>query len=437
MCKNIPAPFRQKTAHDNLFASFAMIATGVFLFAFCCLSPAFADKEKLLQSYDAAVASAHPLATQAGIDILEHGGNAFDAAIAVSATLAVVEPYSSGIGGGGFWLLHDAARDKNIMLDGRERAPLAARRDMYLDKQGEVIQGASVTGPLSAGIPGVPAALDHMARKYGQLPLSVTLAPAIKLAREGFPVDAYYQRMASFRLQEMQRYTMTRAVFLSGGEIPEVGTLIRQPDLADTLKTLAEQGRKGFYEGSVAWEIVRAVRRAGGIWTMKDLATYEVVERTPVTEFYKGIKLVTATLPSSGGLVLSEMLNILSAYDVDSLDEVQRTHLLVEVMRRAYRDRAKFMGDTDFVDVPADMLLSEQYTRGLIKSIDIKQATESAALGAVALPGGDGTDTTHFSIVDQQGNRVSATLSINYPFGSCFVAGSSGVLLNDEMDDFP
>jgi gamma-glutamyltranspeptidase/glutathione hydrolase len=384
----------------------------------------------------AAVASAHPLATQAGIDILNQGGNAFDAAIAVTATLAVVEPYSSGLGGGGLYLLQQAADDHYIMIDARERAPLRADKDMFLDESGNVIAGASIDGTLSAAIPGIPAALVHLAEKYGKLPLSQSLAPAISLAREGFAVDEYYQRMAGFRLKALQQNKAASDIFLQQGDVPALNHKIVQADLAKTLELIAADGFSGFYENALAWQMTRDVRKNGGLWTIKDLATYQVKERSPDVTIYKGMKLVSASLPSSGGLVLSEILGILSEFDIDKMDEAQRIHYIVEAMRRAYRDRAEYMGDPDFIEVPVDYLESELHIKQLAASIDRRLATPSSALRPVAQPDGIGTDTTHFSIIDRQGNKVSATLSINYPFGSCFVAKGTGVLLNDEMDDF-
>jgi gamma-glutamyltranspeptidase / glutathione hydrolase len=383
-----------------------------------------------------AIASAHPLATQAGITILEQGGNAFDAAIAVTAALAVVEPYSSGIGGGGFYLLHQAANDKQVMIDARERAPLRAHKDLYLDEQGEVVPDVSITGALSAGIPGIPAALVHLAGNYGKLSLSQTLAPAIQYATEGFPVDEYYQRMAGFRLKALQHNSAASAIFLQQGEVPALGYMIVQQDLAKTLKNIAVAGISGFYENELAWKMVRDVRKNGGIWTMKDLATYEVKQRSPEITIYKGMKLVSASLPSSGGLVLSEILQMLAEFDLEKMDEAQRIHVIAETMRRAYRDRAQYMGDPDFIEVPVDYLVSEFHIRRLARSISLSKATPSASLDPVAQPSGKGSDTTHFSVVDREGNKVSATLSINYPFGSCYVAEGTGVLMNDEMDDF-
>ena len=384
----------------------------------------------------AAVASAHPLATDAGIEILQQGGNAFDAAVAVTATLSVVEPYSSGLGGGGFWLLHIKNKNRDVMIDGREVAPLAATHNMFLDKSGEVIPGASINGPLSAGIPGVPAAIDHIATHYGRLPLSTSLAAAIKYAREGFKTNAHYQRMASFRKKHLNATTDAAEIFLNDGKAPEPGTLIVQTDLANTLSTIAAQGAGGFYQGEIATRLVSSVRQNGGIWSTLDLSRYRVVEREPIRGSYKGMQVVSAAPPSSGGVAIMEMLNILSGLDYEKQTSADRKHLMVEAMRRAYRDRAEYLGDTDFVDVPVDRLVSMKYANAIAADIRPDQATPSNQLAAVAAGVNKATDTTHFSIIDKDGNRVAATLSINYPFGSCFVAEGTGVLLNDEMDDF-
>ena len=329
-----------------------------------------------------AVASAHPLATRAGMTILENGGNAFDAAVAISAALAVVEPYSSGIGGGGFWLLHRAADGKQVMIDGRERAPLAADRDMYLDKEGEVVPGLSMDGPLSAAIPGEPAALAHLAEHYGLLPLARVLAPAIDLAENGFEVDDYYQRMAGFRLKALQRFPDSRRIFLVDGEVPESGDVIRQPELADTLRALADRGAPGFYDGPVADRLIEGVRAAGGIWSPEDLMNYRVIERQPVRFNYRDVQITAAPPPSSGGVALATMLNILQGYPLSQLDEPERVHLIVEAMRRAYRDRADYLGDPDFVQVPVDKLIHPLYAVGLRASIRHDRATPSSALPA-------------------------------------------------------
>ncbi|MCW8890779.1 MAG: gamma-glutamyltransferase, partial [Sedimenticola sp.] len=321
-----------------------------------------------------------------------------------------------------------------VMLDGRERAPLAAHRDLYLDPQGEVIPGLSVNGPLSAGIPGQPAALAHLARQYGRLTLAQTLAPAIQIARTGFPVDAHYQRMARWRLEQLKRWPDAQRQFLVAGEVPELGYLIKQPELAATLSEMAAHGHDGFYRGDVAERLVQGVTQAGGIWSLEDLDSYQVLERKPIRGEYRGMKITSAAPPSSGGIVLVSMLNQLAQFEFETLTPVQQKHLVIEVMRRAYRDRAEYLGDPDFVSIPVKRLIEPDYAAGLTRSIQWDAATPSRLQPTTELS--EGQDTTHYSIIDSEGNRVSATLSINYPFGSCFVVPGTGILLNDEMDDF-
>ena len=407
----------------------------IFLFLVFSNSLFAASENKPSQ---AAIASAHPIATQAGFEILEQGGNAFDAAVAVSATLAVVEPYSSGIGGGGFWLLHDNKTKKDIMIDGRETAPLKATRNMYLDENGNVVPGLSVDGALAAGIPGEPAALIHIAKKYGRLSLAQSLAPAIRAASKGFVVTEHYRRMAGFRLKALQLSEHAKdaaKIFLKNNQVPPLGYVIKQPDLAKTLKAMAKHGHKGFYAGKVAKKLVKSNNQAGGIWSLKDLKEYKIKERQPIVSEYKGYRLTSVAPPSSGGVALAEMLNILSFYNVGQLSASNRIHVIVEAMRRTYRDRAEFLGDSDYVKVPVKNLTSKNYAKSLQQKIDFEKATPSSQLKGVADTSG-GNHTTHFSILDKQGHRVAATLSVNYPFGSGFVAEGTGVLLNDEMDDF-
>ncbi|MCC6207724.1 MAG: gamma-glutamyltransferase [Gammaproteobacteria bacterium] len=396
---------------------------------------AFAQAADTQTPSAAAVASAHPLATRAGHDILQAGGNAFDAAVAVGAMLAVVEPTGSGLGGGGFWLLHRAADGREIMLDGRERAPLDAHADMYLDTDGAVIPAASINGALASAIPGTPAALAHLASQYGRLPLARSLAPAIHAAREGFPVDAHYLQLARFRLEALRRSPAAAAIFLDQGDLPKEGYILRQPDLARALESIAGHGHAGFYAGPLAQDLVDGVRAAGGIWSLRDLAGYRVVEREPVRGEYRGIRITTAAPPSSGGIALVTMLNILAGYPLEDLAAPDRAHLVIEAMRRAYRDRAVYLGDPDFTEVPMEVLLSPAYAAGLRNAIRPDRATPSAMLPGVAADA-TGTDTTHFSILDRAGNRVAATLSINLPFGAAFMPPGTGILLNNEMDDF-
>lgn len=412
-----------------------ILVSSLLLFA-CASSP-----QKSLNTATppaAAIASAHPLATKAGMKILAQGGNAFDAAVAVTAALAVVEPYSSGLGGGGFWLVHRAKDGFQTMIDGRETTPAAGHRDMYLDEEGNVIPGLSMNGPLSAGIPGVPAAMAHLADKYGNLPLNKTLASAIRYAEEGFEVDDHYRRLANFRKDVLNKSPESRRLFLDDGKVPAKGFVIKQPDLANTLKMIAKNGRDGFYKGPVARQLVRGIKSAGGIFTEADLASYQIIERKPITGEYHGVKITSAAPPSSGGIALVEMLNILSAYPLDNeekIDKATRKHLIVEAMRRAYRDRAIYLGDPDFVDVPVDLLTDQVYAAGLRASLRLDKATKSENLPGIEASK-EGFHTTHFSVLDTQGNRVSATVTVNYPFGSGFTVPGTGVLLNDEMDDF-
>lgn len=383
----------------------------------------------------AAIASAHPLATQAGHRVLDQGGNAFDAAVATAAVLSVVEPYSAGLGGGGLWLLYDARQQRWTLIDAREMAPQAAHRDMYLDAQGQPRNDKpSINGPLAAAIPGQPAAFAHIVRHYGRLPLSAVLRDAIHLARHGFRTGHLYEQRAAQRLSALQQYPTSAALFLDEGKAPAAGTLIRQPQLARTLHLLGLKGHAGFYEGEVAQALVEDVRQGGGIWTEQDLANYRIVERTPLQATYpEGVRVITPPPPSSGGIAIIQMLNILYQLDWQNLDPITRTHVIVEAMKLAYRDRATYLGDTDFVEVPIDLLTSPEYARDLAATISLDQAAPVAGQSSIPDPS---MHTTHLSVMDRHGNLVSATLSINLPFGSAFTSRQTGVLLNNEMDDF-
>jgi gamma-glutamyltranspeptidase/glutathione hydrolase len=381
------------------------------------------------------ISSAHSLATDAGHEVIARGGNAFDAAVAVSAALSVVEPYSSGLGGGGFFLLHDARSNRDVMIDARETSPAAATPAKYLDAKGELDRDKSENGPWSAGIPGLPAGLVHVAAKYGRLPLSESLAPAIRLAEKGFPV---HKRMVSSwtdRQEVMTRYAGTREVYLADGDGPEIGETFVQPQLAKTLRALAAQGNAGFYSGDVGRQLVAEVRKYGGEWTAADLTAYQVKERTPIRFRYRDWDIVTAPPPSSGGVALAEMLQVLEGWDLRKLDEPHRVHLVTEAERRAYRDRTLYLGDPDFVQVPVARLSSDDYAAGLRAGIHPDKATPSALLPGVNPPL-EGQHTTHFSIIDKDGNLASVTQTINLSYGSGLVAQGTGVLLNDEMDDF-
>ncbi len=398
----------------------------IFSFAFNC----FAESPP-----NAAVASARSLSTEAGIEILKAGGNAIDAAVAISATLAVVEPASSGLGGGGFWLIHRESDGKQVMIDGREKAPGFAYRQMYLDENDEVRRSDSLNGPKAGGIPGIPAGIVYLALNYGRLSLQKSLAPAIRYAEKGFPVTPDYQAQVRRRAEVIKQFPSSAAIFLQNGQVPKIGYKIVQSDLAKTLRSIAAHGIDGFYFGPLAKKLVGGVQQYGGIWQTKDLEDYRVLERAPFTMNYRNIKVVTGSPPSSG-MVIGQALKILEHFNLSGMDRVARAHHVIEALRRANRDRAVFLGDPDFVNIPVNKLLDENYIDGMAITIDPQKATSSDELGNT--PGLDqsGTSTTHFSVIDNEGNRVAGTLSINISFGSGFVIPGTGVLVNNEMDDF-
>ncbi len=402
---------------------------------FCLTVSSFALVAEHPKGY--AVATAHPLATRAAMDILALGGNAFDAAVAASAVLAVVEPYHSGLGGGGFWLLHQADTNKNSFIDGREVAPLAAHSAMFLSSTAKVIPNLSLDGGLAAAIPGEPAALVYLAKHYGHLPLSTSLKAAIELAEKGFVVDYQFNYFSTLedRLKQLQHFPDTAAVFLHQGKPYKVGECLKQPDLAKTLTLLAEKGRKGFYEGEVAENLVKAVNQAGGIWTLEDLQRYRLKIREPLVVDYPNLRVITAPLPSAGGVGLITMLNILQSYSLEQRSVVDRVHYIVEAMRLAFWQRSQFLADPAFEKVPLAQLLSTKnaaYLRTLIYPFKARAST-SLLNGQIDK---EAESTTHISILDREGNRVAATMSVNFIFGSSVIAKGTGVLLNDEMDDF-
>ena len=394
-----------------------------------------ADAAHPAVAHKGAIASAYPLASEAGTEILKEGGNAFDAAVAVAAALAVVEPSSSGLGGGGFFLLHRQSDGFETMLDAREKAPAAATRDMYLDKAGNVTKG-STDGPISAAIPGEPAAFEYLARKYGKLPLKQSLQPAIRLARDGFPLYLRLQFGIKAKRDILTRSPDAAKAFLTAdGNVPEIGAIIKQPELANTLEAIAAQGAKGFYEGRVAQNLVAGVRAGGGIWTLEDLKNYRVVERKPLVGEFHGARIVTAPPSSSGGIAVLDSLNILAGFDLHDADSATRKHLIVEAMRRAYRDRAIFLGDPDFIKMPLQQLMSVDYAAGQRSSIRADKAMPSDLLpGIESEP--KGMNTTHFSVLDAAGNRAAVTITVNLFFGNGYMPAGTGVLLNNEMDDF-
>ena len=395
----------------------------------------FADIEvQTKEGKNYAVASAHPLASEAAAKIMEAGGNAFDAAIATAAMLAVVKPYSSGLGGGGFWLLQ-TSDGRQTVIDSREKAPLHASPDMYLDKEGKVIDGLSINGVLSAAIPGIPAALDVLAKKYAKFPLETTLKPAISLAQNGFVVNSKYIQYARLRADAMRKSPASAQIFLDDGKTPSSGHVVVQKTLAKTLRLLAQHGGGYFYRGAFARKLVEEVNAAGGIWQVRDLEEYSAPLREPMGFTYHGLHILTVPPPSSGGLAISQILKILENFELEKQAPALRTHIIIEAMRRAYHDRSLYLGDPDVVNIPLQRIQSQAYIRNLAAMISTRR--EVFSIGTVKSQTTEPSlHTTHFSIIDRDRNIVAATLSINYPFGSGFTAPSSGVLLNDEMDDF-
>lgn len=403
---------------------------GVFFVWLWFALPLFAHAQQT-----AAIASAHPLATEAGHEILKRGGNAFDAAVAVAAALAVVEPYSSGIGGGGFFLLHRASDRKQVMVDARETAPAGVKAEHYIDAAGNPVKGATMQGGTAAGIPGTPAGLAHLARVYGTLPLADTLAPAIRLARDGFAVDGRYTRIARIRESYLRKLPEASRIFLADGQALTPGYVLKQPELAQTLSKLAAEGAPGFYAGPVARALVESVNAAGGAWQLADLENYKVVEREPMRVSYRDATITTAALPSAGGIALTQAFGMLSQLNVAGVSDTQSAHTIAEVLRRVFRDRL-LLGDPDHVTVPVAALVENSYIKQLVTSISSSAATASDKLSPTASAKAESRNTTHFSVIDAVGNRVGATLTVNWIFGSGLVAKGTGVLLNNEMDDF-
>ena len=404
----------------------------VYILLSLLVAPVLVTAAEAQKPGHAAIASAHKLATEAGFEVLAAGGNAFDAAVAVAATLSVVEPQSSGIGGGGLFLLHRASDGKDVMIDARETAPASTDAKQYLDAQGNLDQDKSWNGPLAAGIPGEPAGLVWIAEHYGKLPLAKSLAPAMRVAREGFQPDARLLDAIGERIEVIKRYPAAAALYLDNGAAPKAGWTLKNPDIARTLEVIANGG---FYRGEFAQRLVDGINAAGGKWTLADLTDYRAKEREPLAFDYRGWHIVTAPPPSSGGIVLEEMLNILSGYDLAKLDRVHRVHLIVESMRRAYRDRAAYLGDPDFVKMPLDELGSPLYAAGLRASIHPEKATPSDMLPGY-LPKSERDHTSHFSIIDADGNLVSVTQTVNLSLGDALVVPGTGFVMNDEMDDF-
>jgi gamma-glutamyltranspeptidase / glutathione hydrolase len=394
------------------------------------------------------VVSVHELASQAGVQIMQAGGNAVDAAVATGFALAVVHSAAGNIGGGGFMLIR-MADGKTHFLDYREKAPAAAARDMYLDGQGNVIEGASAVGYKAIAVPGSVAGMVYAEQKYGKLTLSQVMAPAIKLARDGYALS--WEEASYFHDRHLAEFPESHRVFQRNGDYYKQGEIFRQPDLARTLDRIAAKP-DDFYHGALARELAAAMQKNGGLLTTDDLAHYEVKEREPVRGTYRGYDIISAPPPSSGGVVLLQTLNILEGYDLAKLGDrsAESIHLTVEAFRRAYMDRAEFMGDPDFSKIPVAQLIDKRYGVAWRDSIDPARATPSTGLKRPAVfseleqyaathppeASHEGSNTTHYSVVDAEGNAVAVTTTLNDSFGSRVTAEGLGFLMNDEMDDF-
>ena len=401
----------------------------------------FAARRELARGRHAMVASQHPLASQIGVDVLKRGGNAVDAAIAVALALAVVYPEAGNLGGGGFMLMR-FKDGRTTAIDYREMAPAASSRNIFIDEKGELIKGdgSSTVGYRAPGVPGTPAGLDLAFQKYGSKKLSWAelVEPAKKIAQNGYVLTARLANLFKSYKETLSKYPDSRRIFLNDGKFYEEGDTFKQPDLAKTLARIQKNGAKEFYTGETARLIAADMKDNNGLITLDDLKNYVAKERVPVRGTYRGYEVISMPSPSSGGIVLLETLNILEKFDLRSMEynSSQKYHILTEALRRSFADRAEFMGDADFVKVPADELISKSYAEKRAATIDLTKASTSKEIRAGEITGKEPMETTHFTVVDADGNCVTNTYTINDLYGSRVTAKGTGVLLNDEMDDF-
>ena len=409
-----------------------LLLVGFFIASESCL----AISPKPAMAKQGMVVSEQYLASQVGADILRAGGNAVDAAVAVGYALAVVQPCCGNIGGGGFMLIH-LVNGKDIFLNYREKAPLAAKPDMYLDAKGNLIPNKSMQGYLAVAVPGTVMGLETALKKYGTMTRQVVMAPAIKLAEQGFTLSPYDIQMLDEALTNFRQQQNVAAIFLNQNHPYQVGDRLVQRDLATTLKRIAEEGETVFYRGEIAKKIVQSSQANGGILSLDDFAKYTVEELAPLQCHYRGYRITSSPPPSSGGVTLCEIVGILEAYPLDYLGyhSAQGTHYVIEAMRFAFADRNNKLGDPDFVNNPLPLLLSKAYAQQIRKKIQAYRATPSSEVNTDK-PEKISTHTTHYSVVDNKGNAVSATYTLNSFFGAGVIAGDTGFFLNDQMDDF-
>lgn len=400
-------------------------------------SQLFAASEPAVEAKKGMVVSSQHLASQIGADILKSGGNAVDAAVAVGYAQAVVNPCCGNIGGGGFMTIH-LADGKDLFINFRETAPAAASADMYLDKDGKLIKDASLYGYLASGVPGTVKGLDYALEKYGTMSRQQVMEPAIKLAREGFTLTRADTDVLDTTTERFKQDPEVARIFLkSDGSAFQPGDLLVQTDLANTLEKIAKNGPSAFYEGEIPKAVEEASKKNGGILTAKDFADFTITDTTPVSCTYRGYQFISAPPPSSGGVTICQTLNILEGYDLKEMgfNSAEYIHTLTEAMRHAYMDRNTFLGDPEFVDNPTEKLLSKAYAEELRKEIKPNQATPSTQVQPGMGPH-EKPETTHYSVVDEKGNAVSTTYTINGRFGSVVIPPGTGFFLNDEMDDF-
>ncbi len=384
------------------------------------------------------VVSEQEQATRAGLDMLRAGGNAVDAAVAVGFALAAVLPNAGNLGGGGFMMVHEARSGRDYALDFRETAPARAARDMYLDARGEVVDGRSLHTHLAVGVPGTVAGLTHALARWGSLPLSRVMAPAIRLAQRGYPVSPTLADALARNAEPMGRWPATRAIFWRDGRPLRAGEPLVQRDLARSLRLIARQGADAFYRGPIGERIAAEMARHGGLITTRDLAGYRAVERPPIVGDYRGYRIVTMPPPSSGGIHLTQILNMMETWPIADWGAggARTIHHMAEAMKLAYADRAQYLGDTDFVAVPVAGLTSKAYARRLAAGILPARARPAADIRPGRPQPYESSQTTHFSVADAAGNAVAVTYTLNTNFGSGIVAAGTGILLNNEMDDF-
>lgn len=384
------------------------------------------------------VASEQELATQIGVDILKAGGNAVDAAVAVGFALAVALPNAGNIGGGGFMMVHDARSGKDIALDFREVAPKGASRNMYLDAAGKVIDGKSLYTHYAVGVPGTVAGMTHALSRWGSMPLARVMAPAIALADKGYPVSITLAKTLDQEKKNMGRWPATQAVFWKNGAPLQSGERLVQKDLAQSLRLISQQGAKAFYEGAIAQKIVAEMAPHANALSLQDLRDYKVAEREPVRGSYRGYQIVTMPPPSSGGAHLIQILNMMERWPMNQwgADSAQSVHYMTEAMKLAYADRSEYLGDPDFVKIPLKGLISKGYASELAASIKPQQARPAKDIRPGRPQPYESDQTTHYSVVDKAGNAVAVTYTLNTNFGSGIVARGTGILLNNEMDDF-